>query len=63
VSLKQTSICVVNQAGSVVRVDVVYSDPEAIVSFVRSKVAKAVRIALRRDRLPLRYGPSPQAEK
>lgn len=46
VSLKQTSICVVNQAGSVVREDVVDSDPEAIVSFVRSKAPEAVRIGL-----------------
>jgi hypothetical protein len=30
VSLKQTSICVVNQTGSVVREGVVDSDPEAI---------------------------------
>jgi transposase len=30
VSLKQTSICVVNQAGSVVREGVVDSDPELI---------------------------------
>jgi transposase len=30
VSLKKTSICVVNQAGSVVREGIVDSDPEAI---------------------------------
>ena len=30
VSLKQTSICVVNQTGSIVREGVVDSDPEAI---------------------------------
>ena len=46
VSLKQTSICVVNQAGSVVREDVVDSDPEAIAAFVRSKAPEAVRIGL-----------------
>ena len=46
VSLKQTSICVVNQAGSVVREDVVNSDPEAIDAFVRSKAPGAVRIGL-----------------
>jgi len=46
VSLKQTSICVVNQAGSVVREDVVDSDPEAIDAFVRSKAPGAVRIGL-----------------
>src|SRR6266481_2532796 len=46
VSLKQTSICVVNQAGSVVREGVVDSDPEAIAAFVRSKAPGAVRIGL-----------------
>ena len=46
VSLKQTSICVVNQAGSVVREDVVDSDPEAIAAFVRSKAPGAARIGL-----------------
>jgi transposase len=34
VSLKQTSICVVNQVGSVVREGVVDSEPEAIAAFV-----------------------------
>jgi transposase len=37
VSLKQTSICVVNQSGAVVREGVVDSEPEAIAAFVRSK--------------------------
>ena len=37
VSLKQTSICVVDQSGSVVREGVVDSDPEAISVYVRSK--------------------------
>ena len=37
VSLKQTSICVVDQTGSVVREGVVDSDPEAISVYVRSK--------------------------
>jgi transposase len=46
VSLKQTSICVVNQVGSVVREGVVGSDPEAIAAFVRSKAPGAVRIGL-----------------
>src|SRR5262245_30521419 len=46
VSLKQTSICVVNQAGSVVREGVVDSEPEAIAAFVRSKASGAVRIGL-----------------
>ena len=46
VSLKQTSICVVNQTGSVVREGVVDSDPEAIAAFVRSNAPGAVRIGL-----------------
>ena len=46
VSLKQTSICVVNQAGSVVREGVVDSEPEAIAAFVRSKAPGVVRIGL-----------------
>jgi transposase len=46
VSLKQTSICVVNQTGSVVREGVVDSDPEAIASFVRSKAPGTVRIGI-----------------
>jgi hypothetical protein len=46
VSLKQTSICVVDQAGSVVREGVVDSDPEAITAFVRSKAPGALRIGL-----------------
>lgn len=46
VSLKQTSICVVDETGSVVREGVVDSDPEAIAAFVRSKAPNAVRIGL-----------------
>src|SRR5690242_21707146 len=46
VSLKQTSICVVNEMGSVVREGVVDSVPEAIAGFVRSKAPGAVRIGL-----------------
>src|SRR5271166_3266580 len=46
VSLKQTSICVVNHAGSIVQEGVVDSDPEAIASFVRSKAPGAVRIGI-----------------
>ena len=46
VSLKQTSICVVDQTGSVVREGVVDSDPEAIATFVRSNAPDAVRIGL-----------------
>src|SRR4029434_6053453 len=46
VSLKETSICVVNQAGSVLREGVVDSDPEAIAVYVRSKAPDVVRIGL-----------------
>ena len=46
VSLKQTSICVVDQSGSVVREGVANSDPEAISVYVRSKAPGAVRIGL-----------------
>ena len=46
VSLKQTSICVVNQTGSVVREGVVDSDPEMIAAFVRSKAPDAIRVGL-----------------
>src|SRR5215813_9321430 len=46
VSLKQTSICAVNQVGSVVREGVVDSEPEAIAAFVRSKAPGAVRVGL-----------------
>ena len=43
VSLKQTSICVVDQTGLVVREGVVDSDPEAISVYVRSKAPDARR--------------------
>src|SRR5271170_6092420 len=46
VSLKQTSICVVNQAGAIVQEGVVDSDPEAIAAFVKSKAPGTVRIGL-----------------
>ena len=46
VSLKQTSICVVNQTGSIVQEGVVDSDPEAIASFVRSRAPGTVRIRI-----------------
>jgi transposase len=46
VSLKQTSICVVSDTGSVVREGVVDSDPEVIAAFVRSKAPDAVRVGL-----------------
>jgi transposase len=44
VSLKLTSICVVDQTGSIVKEGVVDSDPEAIAAFVRSKAPGTVRI-------------------
>src|SRR5437763_6073221 len=46
VSLKRTSICVVNEVGSVVREGVVESEPEAIAAFVRLNAPGAVRIGL-----------------
>src|SRR6185369_15828062 len=46
VSLKQTSICVVNQTGWIVQEGVVDSDPEAIASFVRSRAPVTVRIGI-----------------
>ena len=46
VSLKQTSICVVDQTGLIVREGVVDSDPEAIPVFMKSKAPDAVRIGL-----------------
>ena len=57
VSLKQTSICVVNLAGAVVREGVVDSDPEAIAAFVRSNAPNVVRIGLETlaDRLRLKH--------
>src|SRR5258707_15775607 len=46
VSLKQTSICVVDQGGWVMRECLVDSDPEAISAYVKSKAPDAVRIGL-----------------
>src|SRR6476619_1812850 len=46
VSLKQTSICVVNHVGSGVREGVVDSNPDAIAAFVRSKAPGAIRVGL-----------------
>jgi transposase len=46
VSLKQTSICVVNETGSIVRECVADSDPETIAALVRSKAPDVVRIGL-----------------
>ena len=58
VSLKQTSICVVDRTGSVVREGVVDSDPEAIAVYVRSKAPDAVRIGLETGPTSPGYGPS-----
>jgi transposase len=46
VSLKQTSVCVVNEMGAIVREGVVESDPEAIAAYVGSKAPNVVRIGL-----------------
>jgi transposase len=46
VSLKQTSICVVNESGSILCEGVVESDPEAIAAFLNSKAPGAARIGL-----------------
>jgi transposase len=46
VSLKHTSICVVNQTGSIVQEGVVESDPEAIALFVRLRAPGTVRIGI-----------------
>ncbi len=46
VSLKETSICVVDRTSKIVREGVVVSDPEAIAAFVRSKAPGAARIGL-----------------
>jgi len=55
--LKQVSICVVNDIGSVVREGVVDFDPEAIAAFVRSRAPKAVRVGLKTGPTVLGYGP------
>src|SRR6204780_1339006 len=46
VSLKQTSICVVDQSGAIVREGVVDSDPEAVALFGRSRGPGTVRIGI-----------------
>jgi len=56
VSLKQTSICVVDRTGSVVREGVVDSDPEAISVYVRSKRRMRYASASRPDQHPRGYG-------
>jgi transposase len=46
VSLKQTSICVVDGQGEIVSEGLVNSEPVAIAEFVRSKAKDAVRVGL-----------------
>jgi len=46
VSLKQTSICVVNRDGDVICEGKVGSEPEAIAMFIREKASNAARIGL-----------------
>jgi hypothetical protein len=58
VSLKQTSICVVNEVGSVVREGVVDSEPEAIAAFVNRRHRARYVSALRQDRQPPGCGAS-----
>ena len=56
VSLKQTAICVVNQAGSIVQEGVVDSDPEAIAGFMRSKAPPSRSEARAKKQAPARIG-------
>jgi len=46
VSLKQTAVCVVDQAGKIVREGMVASDPDAIAQFIAAHAPDAVRIGL-----------------
>ncbi len=46
VSLKQTSICVVDGSGEIVSEGTVNSEPAAIAEFIKSKAGSAVRIGL-----------------
>ena len=46
VSLRETSICVVDSAGTMLCEGRVISDPEAIAGFVRTKAPGAVRVGL-----------------
>jgi hypothetical protein len=48
VSLKQTSICVVSETGSIVREGVVNSDPAAIAAFVSPRHLLTIDHALER---------------
>ncbi len=46
VSLKETSICVVDGGGEILCEGKVFSEPEAIAAFIRAKAAGAKRIGL-----------------
>ncbi len=46
VSLKETSICVVDGSGGIVSEGTVISEPSAIVAFIKAKAGSAVRIGL-----------------
>ena len=46
VSLKETSICVVDGNGEIVSEGTVISEPEAIAEFIKAKAPGAVRIGL-----------------
>ena len=46
VSLKQTSICIVDRTGKIVREGVVPSDPEAIAACIKSHAPHVVRVGL-----------------
>ncbi len=46
VSLKETSICVVDGSGRIVSEGTVISEPSAIAAFIEAKAVRAVRIGL-----------------
>ncbi len=46
VSLKETSICVVDGSGGIVSEGTVISEPSAIAAFIKAKVGSALRIGL-----------------
>ncbi len=50
VSLKETSICVVDGSGEIVSEGTVISEPEAIAAFIKTKAPHAKRIGLDRRR-------------
>ncbi len=61
VSLKETSICVVDGSGAVLCEGTVISEPAAIAGFVKAKAAGAVRIGLETGPTTTWYFPSPMA--